>query len=90
MSQYSYCKLSKNKQGLQHQSLSKCVIVLKWQGSKITWVENVTNYNHKTITCNKLTPNFKVSMYTQKLKKMSEYSNPFQFILSLNPKIVAT
>jgi hypothetical protein len=27
---------------------------------EITWVKGVTNYNHKTITCSKLTPNFKV------------------------------
>jgi hypothetical protein len=25
---------------------------------EITWVEGVTNYSHKTITCSKLTPNF--------------------------------
>jgi len=32
---------------------------------EITWVEGVTNYNHKTITCSKLTPNFKVSRCTE-------------------------
>jgi hypothetical protein len=36
---------------------------------EITWVENVTNYNHKTITCSKLIPNFKVSRCIQKLDK---------------------
>jgi hypothetical protein len=34
-----------------------------------TWVEGVTNYIHKTITCNKITPNFKVFRCTQKLDK---------------------
>jgi hypothetical protein len=34
---------------------------------KITWVEGVTNYNHKTITCSKLIPSLKVFKCIQKL-----------------------
>jgi hypothetical protein len=36
---------------------------------EITWVEGVTNYNHKTIICSKLTPNFKVYRCIQKLDR---------------------
>jgi hypothetical protein len=41
-----------------------CIEITK---KEITWVEGVTNYNHKTITCNKLTPKSKVSKCIQKL-----------------------
>jgi hypothetical protein len=36
---------------------------------EITWAKCVTNYNHKTITCNKLIPTFKVFMCTQSLDR---------------------
>ncbi len=36
---------------------------------EVTWVESVTNYNHKIMTCNKLIPNSKVSMCIQKLDR---------------------
>jgi hypothetical protein len=36
---------------------------------EITWVEGVTNYNHKIITYNKLIPNFKVFRCIQKLDR---------------------
>ncbi len=39
---------------------------------KITWVEGLTNYNHKIITCSKLTPNFKVFRGIKKLSKKNE------------------
>jgi hypothetical protein len=36
---------------------------------EITWVEGVTNYNHESITCRKLIPNFKVFRCIQKLDR---------------------
>lgn len=36
---------------------------------EITWAECVTNFNHKTITCDKLIPTLKVSMCTQRFDR---------------------
>jgi hypothetical protein len=33
---------------------------LYWNDKEIKCVEGVSHYNHKTITCSKLTPNFKI------------------------------
>ncbi len=52
---------------------------------EITWVEGVTNYNHKTTTCNKLIPNFKVFRCIQKLDRREwnttqNHSNIYYFL----------
>jgi hypothetical protein len=45
---------------------------------KITWVEGVIKYDHKTIICNKLTLNSKSPTALKNLiKKMKDYSKPF-------------
>jgi hypothetical protein len=54
--------------------LNKRCNYIEMTRKEITWVEGVTNYNHKTITCSKLTPNFKVSRCTQ------NHSNVYYFL----------